>query len=278
MMGGQGLPETRTGPDPASDLLSISRFCVWFDGRLVLRNINLNIPSGQFVAVIGPSGSGKSTLMNCVAGFIQDGNHTAIDGNISINGSAPQSRGLRRGVVFQEYALFPWRTARRNVEFALAAAGVPAAERKGRALDYLKLVQLENSGDLFPHQMSGGMKQRVAIARALAFQPDMLLMDEPLGAIDAITRDRLVRLIDEVWRETRKTVLYITHNVSEAVALADRVIVLKSNPGEIILDQQIELPRPRDALSGRAVELERLLRETIPQDDGAQEDGRAEAR
>jgi NitT/TauT family transport system ATP-binding protein len=246
--------------------LAVAGFSLAFGGKEVLRNIDLRIPAGQFVAVIGPSGSGKSTLLNAIAGFIVPGTAGVnMRGTILVGSSPPTAHSLRCGVVFQEYALFPWRTARRNVEFALEALEVPAADRELRALRYLQQVGPTAAAGLYPHQLSGGMKQRVAIARALAFEPSVLLMDEPLGALDALTREKLMGLIDRVWQLTRTTVVYITHNVGEAVFLADRVIVLKAAPGEVVLDLPIELPRPRDPLAAHAVDLERRLRDAIPE-------------
>jgi len=176
----------------------------------------------------------------------------------------PTERKVRCGVVFQEYALYPWRTARRNIEFALEALGTPSASRPERALHYLRQVGLAASAELYPHQLSGGMKQRVAIARALAYEPGVLLMDEPLGALDALTREKLMRLIEQVWRQSETTVVYVTHNVGEAVFLADRVLVLKSEPGEVVCDMPIDMPRPRDPYDPQVVELERRLRDAIP--------------
>jgi NitT/TauT family transport system ATP-binding protein len=251
-------------PVPAN--LAIAGFSLAFGSREVLRNIELHVPAGQFVAIIGPSGSGKSTLLNAIAGFIvPTSTGVSMRGDILVGGSPPTAHSLRCGVVFQEYALFPWRSARRNVEFALEALDVPAANREPRAMQYLRQVGLAGAAGLYPHQLSGGMKQRVAIARALAYEPSVLLMDEPLGALDALTREKLMGLIDRVWRQTRTTVVYITHNVGEAVFLADRVVVLKAAPGEVALDLAIDLPRPRDPLAPRAVGLERQLRDAIPE-------------
>jgi NitT/TauT family transport system ATP-binding protein len=263
---GPGMTSAGTGAPPA--VLSIMDFSLSFQNKEVLHGINLDIPAGQFVAIIGPSGSGKSTLLNAIAGFITPASgDVAIDGEILVGDHPPAAHALRCGVVFQEYALFPWRTAQRNVEFSLEAMEVPAAERAPRALQCLQQVGLAASADLYPHQLSGGMKQRVAIARALAYDPSVLLMDEPLGALDALTREKLMSLIEKVWQHTRTTVVYITHNVGEAVFLADRVLVLKANPGEVVLDLTIDLPRPRDALSIQATELERRLRDAIPDID-----------
>lgn len=247
--------------DLVAEVLSL-----WFGDKEVLRDISLKIEPGQFVALIGPSGSGKSTLLNVFAGFITpESPGASLRGEVLLGGQPPSVRALRCGVVFQEYALFPWLTARRNVEFALEALGAQPKERKERALKYLGQVGLAEAEAQYPHQLSGGMKQRVAIARALAYQPSVLLMDEPLGALDAITREKLMSLIEEIWQGTQTTVVYVTHNVAEAVFLADRVIVLKSNPGEVTLDLPVGLPRPRDSLSSDAVELERQLRDAIPE-------------
>jgi NitT/TauT family transport system ATP-binding protein len=261
-----GETSARTGvPQP---ILSIAGFSLWFQSKEVLSGISLDIPRGQFVAIIGPSGSGKSTLLNAIAGFVvPTSNGATMEGEILVGGSPPTAHALRCGVVFQEYALFPWRTAQRNVEFSLEALEVPAAERASRSLQCLQQVGLGAAADLYPHQLSGGMKQRVAIARALAYDPSVLLMDEPLGALDALTREKLMSLIEQVWQQTRTTVVYITHNVGEAVFLADRVLVLKTNPGEVVFDLTIDLPRPRDPLGPETIELERRLREAIPDVD-----------
>jgi NitT/TauT family transport system ATP-binding protein len=260
------VASVEAGAQPAT--LSVSEFSLSFQSKEVLRDINLEVSGGQFVAIIGPSGSGKSTLLNAIAGFIVPASsEVTMNGKILVGNSPPAAHALRCGVVFQEYALFPWRTAQRNVEFSLEALEVPASERPRRSLQCLQQVGLTASADLYPHQLSGGMKQRVAIARALAYDPGVLLMDEPLGALDALTREKLMSLIEKVWQHTRTTVVYITHNVGEAVFLADRVLVLKANPGEVVLDLTIDLPRPRDALSTQAIELERRLRDAIPDID-----------
>ncbi len=245
--------------------VAVSHFSLFLGAKEVLRNVDLRIPPKQFVAIIGPSGSGKSTLLNTIAGFITPAT-TGVDmrGPVLVGGSLPTERKVRCGVVFQEYALYPWRTARRNIEFALEALGVPAATRRERSMHYLRQVGLAAAADLYPHQLSGGMKQRVAIARAIAYEPGVLLMDEPLGALDALTREKLMRLIEQVWRQSETTVVYVTHNVAEAVFLADRVLVLKGEPGEVVCDLAIDLPRPRDSYDAQVVDLERRLRDAIP--------------
>ena len=254
---------TLAAPTPAA--VEVKAFSLFLGDKEVLRNVDLEIPAKQFVAIIGPSGSGKSTLLNAIAGFITAASAgVQMQGRVLVGGSAPTERNVRCGVVFQEYALYPWRTARRNIEFALEALRLPPDVRRERSLHFLRQVGLSASADLYPHQLSGGMKQRVAIARALAYEPSILLMDEPLGALDALTREKLMRLIEQVWRQSETTVLYVTHNVAEAVFLADRVLVLKGEPGEVILDLAVGLPRPRDPYDPAVVALERRLREAIP--------------
>jgi NitT/TauT family transport system ATP-binding protein len=218
----------------------------------------------EFVCLIGPSGCGKTTLLNMIAGFFPP-----TQGEIRINGAAVSGQGLDRGIVFQDFAqLFPWRTALGNVAFGLEMKGVAKAERERIAREQLRLVKLEKFADAYPHHLSGGMQQRVAIARALAYNPRVLLMDEPFAALDALTRDEMQRLLAEVWRETKKTVIYVTHNVAEAVYLADRVIVMTPHPGRIRAEVPIRLPRPRDALSVEFLEHQKeLLRHLTQKED-----------
>src|SRR4051812_17100538 len=183
-----------------------------------VQSASFNIEQSEFLCIVGPSGCGKSTLLNIIAGFLEP-----TGGVISIGGKAVKGHGQDRGVVFQDFAqLFPWRTALGNVTFGLEMKGVGKAEREKIAQQQLKLVKLEKFANSYPHHLSGGMQQRVAIARALAYNPAVLLMDEPFAALDALTRDDMQRLLADVWRETRKTVIYVTHNVAEAVYLADR--------------------------------------------------------
>jgi len=215
-------------------------------GRVsALENVSFATEPSEFLCIVGPSGCGKTTLLNMIAGFLRPG-----AGEIRIAGHAVGGEGFDRGVVFQDFAqLFPWRTALGNVAFGLEMKGVPRAERERIALEQLRLVRLEKFAAAYPHHLSGGMQQRVAIARALAYNPAVLLMDEPFAALDAMTREEMQRLLAEVWRETRKTVVYVTHNVAEAVYLGDRVIVMSPHPGTIRAEVRIRLPRPRDALS-----------------------------
>jgi NitT/TauT family transport system ATP-binding protein len=208
-------------------------------------DVSFGIESSEFLCIVGPSGCGKSTLLNMIAGFLKPS-----AGEIRIGGKPVAGSGLDRGVVFQDFAqLFPWRTALGNVAFGLEMKGVAKAEREAMARRQLALVKLDAFADSYPHHLSGGMQQRVAIARALAYNPSVLLMDEPFAALDALTRDEMQRLLADVWRDTRKTVIYVTHNVAEAVYLADRVVVMSPHPGTVKTEVPIRLTRPRDPLS-----------------------------
>jgi len=212
---------------------------------VALRDVSFGVAESEFVCVVGRSGCGKTTLLNIVAGFLEP-----TKGVIRIAGRTVSGRGLDRGIVFQDFAqLFPWRTAQRNVEFGLEMKGAPHAERMQTAQRFLKLVGLDGFAAAYPHELSGGMQQRVAIARALAYNPSVLLMDEPFAALDALTRDEMQSMLVHVWRETKKTVIYVTHNVAEAVYLADRIVVLTPHPGTLRAEIRIPLPRPRDLLS-----------------------------
>jgi NitT/TauT family transport system ATP-binding protein len=215
-------------------------------GRVAgVQSASFAIEQSEFLCIVGPSGCGKSTLLNLIAGFLNP-----TGGEIRIGGQKVNGHGLDRGVVFQDFAqLFPWRTALGNVTFGLEMKGVGKAEREEIARNQLRLVKLEKFCDSYPHHLSGGMQQRVAIARALAYNPSVLLMDEPFAALDALTRDDMQRLLADVWRETRKTVIYVTHNVAEAVYLADRVVVMTPHPGQVKCVVPITLRRPRDSLS-----------------------------
>jgi NitT/TauT family transport system ATP-binding protein len=220
-----------------------------------VQEANFGMEQSEFLCLVGPSGCGKSTLLNILAGFL-----TPTGGAIYIGGKPVTGRGMDRGVVFQDFAqLFPWRTALANVAFGLEMKGVAKAERERIALEQLRLVKLEKFAKSYPHHLSGGMQQRVAIARALAYNPSVLLMDEPFAALDALTRDEMQRLLADVWRETRKTVIYVTHNVAEAVYLADRVIVMTPHPGTVKAEVPIRLPRPRDPLSVEFLEHQKDL-------------------
>jgi len=230
-----------------------------------LGEVSFDIAASEFLCLLGPSGCGKTTLLNIMAGFL-----APTGGQISIGGKPVSGHGIDRGIVFQDFAqLFPWRTALGNVAFGLEMKGMPRAERERVAMAQLALVKLEKFADAYPHHLSGGMQQRVAIARALAYNPSVLLMDEPFAALDALTRDDMQRLLAEVWRETRKTVIYVTHNVAEAVYLADRVIVMSPHPGTVKAEIKITLPRPRDPLSAEFVDMQKELLRHLGHDQGA---------
>jgi NitT/TauT family transport system ATP-binding protein len=203
-----------------------------------LRDVSAVVPAQELVAVLGPSGCGKSTLLQILAGLLRP-----TRGAVHFEGPA-DGRPLT-AMVFQEFALFPWRTVQANVEFGLEERGLPAAERRQRARDFVALTGLGGFEQKYPHQLSGGMRQRVGIARALAVDPAVLLMDEPFSALDAQTRLLMQEELLALWERTRKTILYVTHNIHEAVYLADRVIVLSRRPGRLLAEVPIPLPRPR---------------------------------
>lgn len=207
-----------------------------------LDSISLSVSEGEFVSIIGPSGCGKSTLFNIVGGLI-----TEFEGSVHVDGHEIRGPHREIGMVFQEESTFPWRTALRNVELPLEIAGVPSGERSAKARQLLKLVGLEGFEDRHPREMSGGMRQRVSIARTLAFEPRIMLMDEPFGALDEQTRLLLGDKILKIWQDIRQTTLLITHNITEAVQMSDRVVVMSHRPGQIKRIIDIDLPRPRSS-------------------------------
>ena len=204
-----------------------------------LEDINLEIEDGEFICLVGLSGCGKTTLLNILAGFVE-----ITSGSVWMDGK-PIDHNYNKGVVFQEYALFPWRTALKNVEYGLEVRKVAATERERIAREFLRVVRLEEFTDFYPHSLSGGMRQRVAVARALAFDPQVLLMDEPFGALDAQTREELQDLTVDIWQKTKKTVIYVTHNLSEAVFMGSRIAVFIPRPGRIREVLRVNLHRRR---------------------------------
>lgn len=212
---------------------------------LALTDVTLEIGAGEFIALIGPSGCGKSTLMRLIGDLEQP-----TGGELRVKNKTPEQARRDRdyGIVFQAPVLYDWRTIRKNVELPLEVMGQPAAKRDARARSLLRLVGLEAFGDAYPHQLSGGMQQRASIARALSFEPSILLMDEPFGALDEITRERLQLELLNIWSTAaqRPTVIFVTHSIPEAVFLADRVVVMSPRPGKIERIVPIDLPRPRD--------------------------------
>lgn len=203
-------------------------------------NLNLKVKKGEFLTIVGPSGCGKSTFLDILAGLSEP-----TRGEIFIDGRKVTGPALDRGIVLQGYALFPWRTARQNIEYGLEIKRVPKVERREISNKFIDLVELNGFEDNYPYELSGGMKQRVAIARALAYDPEVLLMDEPFAAVDAQTRETLQDELLKIWERTDKTIIFITHSIDEAVFLADRVAVMSTNPGTIKAYVDVDLPRPR---------------------------------
>lgn len=211
------------------------------NGEMVaLNGVSLDIHENEFICVVGPSGCGKSTLLNIIAGLLEP-----TDGKVYCDGKEVTGTGTERGVVFQQYALFPWLTVLKNVMFALEMRGIKGRQAEEEAMKYLEMVDLAKFAGHYPKELSGGMKQRVAIARAYAAEPEVLLMDEPLGALDAQTRTQLQTELLETWERDKKTCFFITHDVEEAIILAQRVIIMSARPGRIKDIIDIDIPYPR---------------------------------
>jgi NitT/TauT family transport system ATP-binding protein len=237
-----------------------------------LQNIDLEIEQGEFVCIVGPSGCGKSTLLHIIAGLDKP-----TTGQITVDGAPVNGPGTDRILLFQELGLFPWLSVRQNVEFGLKMAGVSKAERKERARIFLRMVHLSHFEDHFIHQLSGGMKQRVALARSLALRPKILLMDEPFAALDAQTRDMLHDELERIWKETAPTIVFVTHNVREAVRLGDRVLLMSFRPGRIKSQFEVALDRPRHVEDSEVAQLSKeilsQLREEIDRSFNAEYSG-----
>lgn len=210
-------------------------------GTTAVEDVNLDVAEGEFLCLIGPSGCGKTTLLNLFAGL-----EKPDKGEVLLDGKPITGPGPDRAVLFQDPALFPWMSVRSNVEFALKMIGVPKDERSDRAMEWLRKVHLGRFADVQPHELSGGMRQRAALARALACQPKVLLADEPFAALDAQTREILQEELQRVWSETKNTFVFVTHNVREAVFLADRVVLMSAPPGTFMAEHRITAPRPRE--------------------------------
>ncbi len=225
-----------------------------------LRDVTLRIERGEFICVIGPSGCGKSTLLSAIAGHLSE-----YEGKILVEGNPASGPGRDRVMVFQQPTLFPWYTVTENVAFGLKlrAARVSGQNIDGEVRNYLSLVGLESFGDLYPFALSGGMRQRVDIARALAVVPQILLMDEPFGALDALTRLNMQREMERIWKQTGKTVLFVTHDIGEAIILADRVVVMSPRPATVKEDIPIELPRPRHREDSGVLKLARHIAQLL---------------
>lgn len=215
-----------------------------FDGHNgkmeALSSVSLDIAENEFICIVGPSGCGKSTLLNIIAGLLEP-----TSGTVYCNGYPIQGTSTERGVVFQQYALFPWLTVKKNVKFALSLRGIKGREADEEAMQYLRMVDLEKFANHYPKELSGGMKQRVAIARAYAAKPEVLLMDEPFGALDAQTRTQLQSELLDIWEREKKTCFFITHDVDEAILLAQRVVIMSARPGRIRDIAPIDIPYPR---------------------------------
>src|SRR3954452_23409612 len=262
--------ESGSSPEAAAAMIEIDHVSQTFQtsGRqshLAISDISLRIEDGAFVSILGPSGCGKSTLLYIVGGFVNPS-----EGVAKVKGAAITGPGPDRGPVFQEFALFPWKNVLGNVMYGLRQQGVPRAEAERQSRRLIEMVGLKGFENFYPKELSGGMKQRVAIARTLAYKPAVLLMDEPFGALDAHTRTRLQNDLLNIWERDRKTVLFVTHSVDEAVFLSDKVVVMTRAPGRIKQIVEIELPRPRRRaellLDSRyqkyVVDIERLIDDT----------------
>ncbi len=244
------------------DYISINNLSKTFEGNdrsvPALQNINLSLSRGEFVCLLGPSGCGKSTLLNAIAGFIQPSS-----GDIIVDGKPVVEPGPDRGVVFQEYAIFPWMTVARNIAFGLEIKGAADVEIRERVDALLDTLGLREFRDRFPKDLSGGMRQRVAIARLLAIDSPVMLMDEPFGALDALTRRTLQDELLRIWRESGKTILFVTHSIEESLYLANRIVVMTYRPGTIKRNQIITMTHPRDPAGAEFNDLKRELGQLV---------------
>lgn len=251
------IEAARTVPSKPNKL-EISDLTMRFGEVTALQDVSLTFREKEFVSVVGTSGCGKSTLLNIIAGLQEP-----TEGSVVVDAEEVRGAGRDRGVVFQKATLLPWKTARENIEFALEPGGYSKNERKEISQRYLSDVGLEGFEDKYPSQLSGGMQQRVSLARSLSYQPKLLLMDEPFGALDALTRKTMQQLLMQIWEEHKLTVMLITHDIDEAVFTSDRVVVMSSRPGRIRKEVPIELPRPRDAHTFRLPEFQRYYDDVL---------------
>ncbi len=249
-------------PQPVSDVpkvslhgISLSYETTNGNRLLAIDNIDLKVRAGEFLCIVGPSGCGKSTLLHLIAGL-----HKPTSGHVLVDDNVVEGTGTDRILIFQELGLFPWLKVGENVEFGMKMKGLSKAEREEKIRYYLRLVHLSQFKDSYAHQLSGGMRQRVALARALATEPDVLLMDEPFAALDAQTRDLLHDELERIWAETGRTIVFVTHNVREAVRLGDRVVLFTFRPGRVKREFQVDLPRPRQL---EEVDVARAAREIL---------------
>jgi NitT/TauT family transport system ATP-binding protein len=238
--------------------ISVRNLSKAYESTHALDGVSVSVPEGEFCCVVGPSGCGKTTLLRTIAGL-----DDPDSGSVLIDGDPVTGPGLDRGMVFQEYALFPWRTVRGNIRFGLDRPACDCVDCEARVRELVDLVGLEDFEDAYPKELSGGMKQRVGIARALAPDPGTLLMDEPFGSVDARTRDRLHAELLDIWAQTEQTVVFVTHDIDEAVTLGDRVVVMDSGPGTVQSTISIDLARPRDRTAHDFVEHVARIRDEL---------------
>jgi NitT/TauT family transport system ATP-binding protein len=238
--------------------ISVRNLSKAYESTHALDDVSFSVTDGEFCCVVGPSGCGKTTLLRTIAGL-----DDPDSGSVLIDGDPVTGPGLDRGMVFQEYALFPWRTVRGNIRFGLDRPACDCVDCEARVRELVDLVGLEDFEDAYPKELSGGMKQRVGIARALAPDPETLLMDEPFGSVDARTRDRLHAELLDIWAQTEQTVVFVTHDIDEAVTLADRVIVMDSGPGTVQSTVSVDLTRPRDRTAHDFVEHVARIRDEL---------------
>ena len=245
--------------DPKIDIRNLSMaYGSDEDSVQALSAVSFSVDEEEFCCVVGPSGCGKTSLLRAIAGL-----ETPDDGTVVVDGNPVAGPGLDRGMVFQEYALFPWRTVRGNIRFGLDRPACGCADCERRVDELVDLVGLDEFEDTYPKALSGGMKQRVGIARAIAPDPEILLMDEPFGSVDARTRDRLHAELLDIWAETEQTVVFVTHDIDEAVTLADRIVIMDSEPGTVRSTLSVDLPRPRDRTDTAFVEYVARIREKL---------------
>ena len=244
MLRGRDVAVTEQIAQSYPSSVSVHEVSVSYGLQEVMRKLSVEVRGGEFVCLLGPSGCGKTTLLNVIAGFVSPSN-----GSVSVDGVAMHGPGADRGMVFQEYALFPWFTVEQNVQYGPRLRGASKSELRNIADHFLSLVQLEKRKNDYPNQLSGGQRQRVAIARALANRPKILLMDEPFGALDAMTRESLQEELLRIWEADRRTCIFVTHSISEAVFLADTIVIMKAHPGRIHGVLKNIMPRPRERTS-----------------------------
>ena len=251
--------------------LKVDNVCKTFinnkEEHKVLENINLDIKEGEFVSLLGPSGCGKTTLLTIIGGFQE-----CEEGQILLNNKKVTKPGIDRAFVFQNYALFPWKTIKSNVEFPMKQQKIPKSEREKRINELLEISDLKGKEKMYPHQLSGGMKQRVAVIRALACNPEVLLMDEPLGAVDFQMRQNLQEELEAIWIKNKITAIMVTHDVDEAVYMSDRVVVMSRDKGRIIEDLKINLERPRNRESKEYLDYKNILTKKLSECYGVKDE------